>query len=606
VDAGASGEAADALPPAVAQEEVRERFERFVMLRMASRALAPSLLGSEADQGSASEALRGRLSDLARRARTRAGSGGPPAQPPRRGELAAVDEELEALAASLRGRASSLPLPQLRSTLPHLLTEHREEVVALLDLLVEDEQGASGRIPLLEYLFTLLSTELEGRRRRVTSDPVFLTPRTSAFCERMEDRLEADAAEAEAAFFGAANQDRASDLIDGVVGEMRSLKDDLETGIFASGVLRAVVTYNASVWNRVGERIEVARDADRAAAVFEQLFGTRQREHAGPEAVAAPEQAALSVFDAGGMRDIAEALQRRIGEEPAERGREGRSPAERIACCLDLSELTGDERALLAREASSRLEEVVGSAILTSLLIGALPVVKGDLDELGIATAGVQGAWVQELDRAFKELVNQRIAEASYQEACALSETKTKFLHLPLSVLQRRERRQRAASPPASEPTPAHAAPIVSGRDAWRTSAADAAARRRRRPTSPPRALRTLVLACASTALFTFAAVNFLRSAPSSTRMLAPGELHRVSTFLESGYRNDYGMGRLFVGTLSDGWLDLDAERRRRLAEEAVARLRHAGVEEVMLFDRLRRLQVQASDGRLRIPRSDS
>ena len=114
--------------------------------------------------------------------------------------------------------------------------------------------------------------------------------------------------------------------------------------------------------------------------------------------------------------------------------------------------------------------------------------------------------------------------------------------------------------------------------------------------------LRSRALACASVALFAFAAANFLRVEPGTTKLFSPAELKRVSIYLESGYRDGSGAGRLFVGTLLDPWLDLDAGQQHSLAEEAVAVLRHAGVEEVMLFDRLLRLQVHATGGRLRTP----
>lgn len=83
-------------------------------------------------------------------------------------------------------------------------------------------------------------------------------------------------------------------------------------------------------------------------------------------------------------------------------------------------------------------------------------------------------------------------------------------------------------------------------------------------------------------------------------RPFSPRELHELSPLLASGYRDQAGVGPLFVGRLDAKWLAVRPERRESATRHVVDRLSHQGVQVVMLYDSRLRLAAHYAVGNLR------
>lgn len=127
---------------------------------------------------------------------------------------------------------------------------------------------------------------------------------------------------------------------------------------------------------------------------------------------------------------------------------------------------------------------------------------------------------------------------------------------------------------PAVEPAPRPAPPRPVARPRWRTG----------------RVFAVVLLAAALSWMG-------LREEAGDVRVLPPSDLERISPWLSEGYRSDAGVGPFFVGTFEDDWNDLGPERREEISRRMVRGLQAAGVTEIMVYDRDRRLRVQVAPG---------
>lgn len=89
-------------------------------------------------------------------------------------------------------------------------------------------------------------------------------------------------------------------------------------------------------------------------------------------------------------------------------------------------------------------------------------------------------------------------------------------------------------------------------------------------------------------------AMIYVSRPASDLHRIAADQLALVSPHLVEGSRNGQGHGPGFVGVVDDAFLALPAEERRSAAESLVERLRERGLEQVMIYDRGRRLRIQA------------
>ena len=232
---------------------------RFARLRSASRAL-PATAGDAREANAREKAaagLRARLSELAEMEA--------PAK-----ELAKtlkvanaqLDERLDAMEKDLLVRFDTLPFVSLRAAIPRAVESHRREVVALLEVLLGARQDLLERLPQVEYLITMLSTEEVEGRRNIVNDPASITPMLEDFVVEDVDPKEADAIAME--LYQAAALDSDAENFDEILRAVRAKKQKVGLGCLTQSVLRSVVTYNARMFNSVESQAEASRASDAA------------------------------------------------------------------------------------------------------------------------------------------------------------------------------------------------------------------------------------------------------------------------------------------------------------------------------------------------------
>jgi len=233
---------------------VRALEERLAALRACGRALRSIVGATEVPPVERRlEDLASSLGDLAEQVQS-ATLGGAAALPGEadslHAELARLGSGLAAVAGELRAALDRAPLPEIRGRLPHATGPERDDQLALLDLLIEDESGLAARHGLVDLLVTRLATETRSGRRRVAHDPAALTPRLDAVAKRLAGRAEPDPGTLEREFVEAARRLGSEPLAD-ALRRMRARKAAIGLAWLAPPVLRAIVFYNVSVWNHV-------------------------------------------------------------------------------------------------------------------------------------------------------------------------------------------------------------------------------------------------------------------------------------------------------------------------------------------------------------------
>jgi hypothetical protein len=252
----------------IATADAEERLRRLEALsRLLANAKPSGAPGSLAEKlaglrraleslASRRRALEARLFDAATAASERAAI---------ESELERVDAALAMHAGTLRSAFDDVPLAGLRQTISARGSDGRDEAAVLLDLLLEDEDFLARRMELFDLLVTLLSTEETSNRRRIARDPVSLTPRLAASCERAARTGAEDSASIEQEFLRAAERCESGEIAD-LVSEMRARKATLGAVLLVPDVLRAAVFYNASVWSVLRSRLGHERAAPSAMA----------------------------------------------------------------------------------------------------------------------------------------------------------------------------------------------------------------------------------------------------------------------------------------------------------------------------------------------------
>ncbi len=546
--------------------------------------------------------------------------------------LVGVDNLLAEFETTIRRVALEIPIAQLRSVLPRFRETHRRGLLDLLDVLIgEDPTGSNSieaRIGVVDYLVTLLCTKSGAAAGIVQLDPATLTPRLESLCAASDDPDDPSLQEVESEFFAAATMDDEALRQELQQRTLRNRKAELGMRYFAPRVLRAIVTYNATLLVRVADEIVDSVDWGE--------FATDSR----PDAATS----ASSVFDSEPLRAIATAVRRRVDGDAREP-----NPIDAIAWALDLDYLENAEKKALSNETLGCRENPLGTAILVGLLSRSLAVLSIELQEAGIAPDDVSDAWVAELNAVFQEEINRHITQDAYKLACALSELKNRFLFAPLAD-QLRDQRQSARMAPHS---PTHA-PEAAASDALDSTASEdrashgphrdsdersraaserderkrsdpsiQTARPSRRTPAKPESARDLVRDAleqsrlggakekerlswhqvpwariakggAFAALCGLIAVVAFTNRNPDLERLAPEELEFVSSYLTQGERNGRGSGPAFVGTLDEAWNALPLEHREISAHELVSRLRRRGVNQIMIYDADDRIRIQA------------
>lgn len=512
-----------------------------------------------------------------------------------------IDARIDAYEAEMRGVALEIPVSELRSMLPAQVTRNRRGMLDLLDLLLggeADQPGALGhQLGAVDFLITLLCIGGNGAAASQVQDPVTLTPRLHAICNRAATLDVAIQPEIAAEFFDASKGSRTG------ADPLQRRKTELGAAFFAPRVLRAMLTYN----------LECLRDLEPPADPEPLSASTTPTGDAGDE---------TSLFDNLVLPQIADAIRRReAGEAPTH------SDIDRIAWCLDLGYAEVHERVALLSESIGQPQELTGTVVLVGLLIRSAVVLEDELMAIGISADTLASHWVWELSDLLQDEIQEQLASGDYDGSVKVTKLRARYL----STLAGGERPQprprskaRARAKTKGRPSAKPGAPQRSGAPAGARGKSTAAPQQIPKPadrlsgeaerlateamaahqvpvtdggiaslfsrSSTPRA-RLAQLLCSVAVLASVAVVAL----PGGDRArFSSDELERISPYLERGERTGRGSGDAFIGHIGDEWLELDAARQSQTANELVASLRHQGVRQIMIYDDDGQIRIQA------------
>jgi hypothetical protein len=560
-----------------ASQEVAALSERLRVLQSAWGMLAPSCLNSSGQEIVAQgRDMRGDLVALAKAAAS---------SDPKR--VRGVSERLDRLADLICGAAFEIQPPQFRSTLPGFLQSDRRRLLDLLDVLAHGAFTSSdtlaSKLGILDYLVTLLCTSGDSASCVIAHDPAMLTPALQEICQRAEQECSEPLSDIESEFFSAAHLDDAAPN-ETVMRGLRARKVGLGRNYFVPGMLRAIVTYNVSLMQRVAEQVWDSSDWGGDSAPSENTY--------------------TPVFESEHLEPLRQAVLRRFLNGPPES-----TPIGRIAAALDFSYLNPAEKAIL-HQGSIDPVEPQATIVLVGLLCRSLNVLAIDLQDIGMDPDHVSDRWLKELEQVLQGLVNQSISGTAYQNACLLQELRNKFLHAPIVDVLRDER----VAAPRRPSAPSKAAEERKLRKEARALATKAMAGEGS-PHVPPRldedapAWRTWpwqiiapaflsILVAAVFGLHQFGVIDVLGR---NIDRWSGDELEFISPHLVRGHRTGDGTGIAFVGTLGEDWQTLPGPLQVVAAEELIDALREQGVVQVMIYDQDKQLRIQCLGDRVRV-----
>jgi hypothetical protein len=568
-------------PPSITRAEIEERARRFATLRAAQRALAPSVRSPESlPPLEPIRAVRDQIRALLDRGGDQAGVESRP-ETVGATELDGIDAALDGYAHQLRYVADHVPVAQFRASLPGLAQEQRGEVIALLDLLIEDDEGLDARLSIVDYLITLVCTARQNDQWNLVADPSTVSEgtRTRAFTQPIGDP--AVEAEIVGRFRSATERLTAGEDFEAVVVEMQGYKKEIAAHFFAPEVLRCIVAYNIALRHIRDRELSRVRaldhDADR------EIGGAAE-----PDEIES-QGASDSAFGSPGLAAIERALERRLTDSDPAPGAAGQ-----IAARVDVAKLHASEVELFAQPPPDDLGRLKRRIIALGLVVERLPEIQSELGALEIDPQLVRKEWVREVAERVENTTNDLISANEYDEARRLSDLQSRIVFGPL-LAQDRGRSgarppPRRAAPPAS--TTARAFTPPAKRAQKRPAKPAQRAARAPRTGRQPSRQRTFAVAAALLLVGAGAGYPLFWKDPHAVRTLSEKQLLEVSPLLVSGYRSEGGQGLMFIGTLADNWQRMEEPARRKAAKRMHAHLYEAGVFEMILFNRTRALQV--------------
>ncbi len=515
--------------------------------------------------------------------------------------LGQLDTQIARYARGLRQRFAQVPVSQLRATLPVAARAHRQEVIALVELLLEDDAEVEDHLSALDYLFTLLCFDEGYARRRIVHDPVALSPAIQKACQRRDKILDdSKVAGIELRLFGFADLEADRADVESTIRELREVKRQLGSKILQPRLLRAAVSYNVAVWNRFERFLENERQSDPSwGPSTDAALDSPFESEPGGEALLSRSFLANEAVGA-----IASTLKRRIEGQVG-----NKDITERIAMRLDLS-MAGEAEIELLRGYDPVTDlEPCAAAVILGLLLAAIPVAADELEEAGLNPRTLQYDWVREVDAELRELARKALAERRFEDAFSISDKRTRFIYEPLLFINKTLRDHHLE--PLSPGTPRLPEGPVSQeirldrnfrRDILHSMESEWSGR------SAPVAGRTQVppslaaILCLSILLSV--AYHWRSASGESIRELSASELADVSIYLRGGYRDAGGKGSLFVGRLRPSWDKLSREQRRSEAEAMVEALQRERVSQVMIYGERKTLEVQYLKAKLLRPRA--
>jgi len=559
----------------ITRSDIIARVRRFAVLRAAQRALSPSVRSPETLPALAPlRTLRNQLQALMAAVESRD-----------KGEAAdatldtfEADMALDGYARQLRLVADGVQLPQLRASLPELAKEQRDEVVALLDLLLEEDEGLDSRMSVIDYLITLLCVVRQGESWSMVVDPPNVSEGTRARSLGAPPCDPERQNEIFSRFLNAAEQLKAGGNADSVLGEMRQYKADIGPYFFAPEIMRCLVSYNMAVRSYREAQISAVRAMDREVDL-DPIAAEPVPETDTPSAAPEPPPKSLG---ADGMAAIEAAIRQRIaGQQPAA------GTAGEIANLIDIAGLPPEVTEAFQSDGTSNVQILIRRIAVLGLVAEKHAELETQRVALGIGDGFFEEQLLEVSERVRRE-TNDLIANNGYDHARTLSDLQSRYLFNPLVKArqsQAPEKRKKSSSPATS----------VDSGDLARIADRMAQPRGRRPGTRKRVKQRGQMLrwTLATVALGLCAALaNQVAPSPKSIGEMTPDQLRNVSSLLVQGYRNQSGKGPVFIGTLASHWEEMKRWQRKQGAEAIHKRLGLVGVRELMLFDERRKLQI--------------
>jgi hypothetical protein len=612
---------------------------RFAELRSASRALPA--VGSDVSGAAGREERASKLREGLAELGKREASSDDLVQVLDRA-TAEIGVQLDVLERDLLDRFDGLDFVSLRASVPQSVESHSHEVLALLEVLLARRDELLARLPRVEYLITMLSTvEVDGRRN-IVRDPAALTPTLENFTVASLDSQQAEAFAME--LYQAATLDSDSENFHPTLRALREQKQSVGLGCLCPNVLRAVVTYNARMFNSVEALSALSRASD---AVVDEAFAISadhavdQLDSLDSDGVAVdleePEQGtpdeetdqgSVSVFDSTALGCVIEALRRRLDGEQV-----GTDSPERVALVLDQSLLDPLEITAIRAMSPDAEQNVLARTAVVGLMLRDFGSIASESLPLGIAFDQLSDAWVRELSQAFARLISEKLADPrAYELTSKLSSIKSKHLLKPFNALKAGNREASSnlsgidERKPQTNRSPQAATGGASPKERRRESQAgrrqgDAPGTRsggaggRRRADAATQGFsftlgesRLKLTAAAALVITALGLVvsNMIGVSPDSIEILGPRSLSQTSPYLQSAYRNEEGRGGLLVGRVEVQFEALLLEEKIKAAEEMVLNFESQGIREAMLYDSRGMMQVHYAGGRLHRPRPGS
>ena len=564
---------------------------RFAALRAAHRALAPSVRSPESlPTAQPLRAIRDQLRALLDAVDDPAGGSKAFGD----ADLLGIDDALDGYARQLRLVADGISIPQFRASLPEAARAQRDEVLKLLDVLIEEGEALDARLNLVDYLITLVCTARQDGRWTLVADPPTVSEGTRNRSFAAPDCEPALEAEIVGRFRTATERLGGGEDFEAVVRDMHGYKQEVAPYFFLPEVLRCIVAYNLA--------LRIIRDREMSRARELDLEVDRETESVPPGGGPEPDAAPESAFGSPGLSAIEGALERRLSGSDPLPGAGGE-----IAARMDVAKLRSFEVDLFTHPNPDDLGRLKRRIIVLGFVAEKHPEIGSELAALGINPAQVEDAWVREASDRVQSTTNDLVATNAYDAARRLSDLQSRVLFGPLLAAKRQEPRERplAASPVGPAAVAGSLDQLAKTAEAARRSPAKREAREHRFGLRPSRQ-RIFALATVLLLLGAGAAYRLLEKDPHGVRVLSSAQLAEISPLLVSAYRSENGRGRVFIGTLSDTWQQMQTPARRETAERVRDRLSTLGVSEVILFDGRRALQVHYVGGSNTFPGWDT
>ncbi len=499
--------------------------------------------------------------------------------------LAAIDVRLDGVSTELRRLAAETPFSELRATLPGLCEKRPEEIAALLDLCLEDEEEIPHLYNLIEYIVTLLSTEWFAGERQARPDPFNATPRLRRICEAMTDCDPAVIENHLDALNKGILELAQAESVEPIIQRIRQCKERVGGLMFFPELLHKIVEYNVTVSNRLDDELEAERTMHVLEAGIAETLADAEDANDG-EAVLLedetswvdPDTFEIQAREEMVINDIADSLRRRLSGQPSE------GPAAEVAGALDVSGLSHWENQAFLAEQGEAEAGLLRRVVVIGLVVRHRHVVEPEFALMGVDPDRFTKIWVPQLDALMQKQITARISASDYQPAKQLAQSRTRYLH-PLIEGRR-------VTPEEREKKEAERRTQPSRRRFGRSSVQDRRGKRTKaRAGAQPRTRsqrwirRIAAVAAVAAVVGAGLGVRSVAVQGGSGKPMPTNQVRAISPYLAAAVIHEGAQGPSFVATVGNEWEGKDHAFHTEETIRIGNLLKQRHVHEVALFD---------------------